>query len=68
MKYTTCPKCHEENPENAIHCGVCGTRLDSPSLASSEGQKTPDLLLKKILAGLHLGKRSTPHTGGTAHP
>ena len=70
MKYIACPKCHEENPEHNIHCSVCGTRLTGAPLEGNEEQKTPDTLLKKIFASLHIGKRKmkSPHGGGTAHP
>jgi hypothetical protein len=70
MKYIACPKCHEENPEHNIHCSVCGTRLNRNFSADNKGKKTSDTLLKRIFAGLHIGKRKmhSHHTGGTARP
>lgn len=26
---TTCPKCQNENPDNSVYCGKCGTKFDA---------------------------------------
>lgn len=70
MNYITCPKCHEENSAHNIHCSVCGARLDEalPSADTKPQVSTP--FLKKIFAGLHLGKQAvkSTDTGERARP
>ena len=36
-----CPNCGSPNPENAAHCGSCGTHLGQPAAAHAAGPPGP---------------------------